>query len=409
MQGERYQNTIALLLIVLVFASIPLIVNFLGAWFLWAPILAALAVLPAAFLREAEVDTGLEAPARVRAALAANLHSEGLEVTTEPDGVWVRIDALSAVRIRARTTDRGTVLSSQARATRAGWLLLIALVASVVGSLPAVALTLVLFRRANRFARARAPVAFGGKGGAAVSSRDEVRAMLLGSLSSALRIAREASDAQRKAHTDAQTVIAVAAFTSWTALLIGLFVALNGFNLITGQWDVPIVGATAGTLVLSVVLLAVVRRRYRPRLARYRTWIDRLSDAFDREMSLEAAEPSAASTFELLAEASTQVPDWLNAQRRAGLSSDPATSLGILLLTLFVSSMFTNAIIGALRGALDLVFVYAATGTVAAGIAAWIYRAWKRREDARLAHAQAAWDAHVKSLRARMDHFLEEM
>src|SRR5437879_13519668 len=138
MQGERYQNTIALLLIVLVFASVPLIVNFLGAGFLWAPLLAALAVLPAAFLREAEVDTGLEAPARVRAALAANLHSEGLEVTTEPDGVWVRIDALSAVRIRARTTDRGTVLSSQARATRAGWLLLIALVASVVGSLPAV-------------------------------------------------------------------------------------------------------------------------------------------------------------------------------------------------------------------------------------------------------------------------------
>src|SRR5439155_1666936 len=65
------------------------------------------------------------------------------------------------------------------RATRAGWLLLIALVASVVGSLPAVALTLVLFRRANRFARARAPAAFGGKGRAAVSSRDEVRSMLL--------------------------------------------------------------------------------------------------------------------------------------------------------------------------------------------------------------------------------------
>src|SRR5207245_6780073 len=103
MQGERYQNPTALLLIVLVFASIPLIVNFLGAWFLWAPILAALAVLHAAFLRQAEVDTGLEAPARVRAALAAYLHSEGLEVTTEPDVVWVRIDALSTDPIPPRT------------------------------------------------------------------------------------------------------------------------------------------------------------------------------------------------------------------------------------------------------------------------------------------------------------------
>src|SRR2546428_7589431 len=137
--------------------------------------------------------------------------------------------------------------------------------------------------------------------------------------------------------------------------------------------------------------------------------MDRLSDAFDRERSPEDAEPSAASTFELLAEASTQVPDWLDAQRRAGLSSDPATSFAILILTLFVSTMFTNALFGALRGALDLVFVYGATGTVLAGIAAWIYRAWKRREDVRLAHAQAAWDAHGKSLRVQMDHLFEGM
>src|SRR5256712_6944336 len=103
-------------------------------------------------------------------------------------------------------------------------------------------------------------------------------------------------------------------------------------------------------------------------------------------MSPEAAEPSAASTFELLAEASTQVPDWLDAQRRAGLSSDPATSFAILILTLFVSTMFTNALFGALRGALDLVFVYGATGTVLAGIAAWLYRPWKRRGSRRLPH-----------------------
>src|SRR2546428_13867397 len=116
MQGERYQNTIALLLTVLVFASIPLIVNFLGGWFLWAPVLAALAVLPAAFLREAELDTGLHAPAQVRAALAANLRREGLDEGAEPDPIWARIDGLSAVRIRARTIDLGTVLPSLVRA-----------------------------------------------------------------------------------------------------------------------------------------------------------------------------------------------------------------------------------------------------------------------------------------------------
>src|SRR2546427_11692763 len=108
MQGERYQNTIALLLTVLVFASIPLIVNFLGGGFLWAPVLAALAVLPAAFLREAELHTGLEAPPQGRAALAANLRGEGLEVGAEPDPILRSIDALSAVRNPARTPCPGT-------------------------------------------------------------------------------------------------------------------------------------------------------------------------------------------------------------------------------------------------------------------------------------------------------------
>src|SRR2546427_395378 len=101
MQGERYQNTIALLLTVLVFASIPLIVNFLGGGFLWAPVLGALAVLPAAFLREAELDTGLQAPAPVRAALAANLRGEGLEGGAEPDAHRVRIRAPVPVRCPA--------------------------------------------------------------------------------------------------------------------------------------------------------------------------------------------------------------------------------------------------------------------------------------------------------------------
>src|SRR3989475_13083935 len=103
MQGERYQNTIVLLLTVLVFASIPLIVNFLGGGFLWAPVLAALAVLPAAFLREAELDTGLEAPAQVPPALAAKLRGEGLGGGAETRAPWGRIAPRSAGRDPAAT------------------------------------------------------------------------------------------------------------------------------------------------------------------------------------------------------------------------------------------------------------------------------------------------------------------
>src|SRR5881396_719210 len=153
MRGERYQNAIVLLLAVLVFASIPLIVNLAGIWFLWAPLLAALAVLPSAFLRETDLAAGLQGPSHVRDALAADLRQAGVAVTPEADSVVGRLDALSAVSFRTRITDQGTVLSGRLRATPIGWFLVVALVVSVVGSGPAALLVLALFLRATRFSR----------------------------------------------------------------------------------------------------------------------------------------------------------------------------------------------------------------------------------------------------------------
>src|SRR5436309_14495634 len=116
MRGERYQNAIVLLLAVLVFASIPLIVNLAGIWFLWAPLLAALAVLPSAFLRETDLAAGLEGPSQVREALAADLRQGGITVTPEADSLVARLDAVSAVSFRTRITHPGTVLSGRPRA-----------------------------------------------------------------------------------------------------------------------------------------------------------------------------------------------------------------------------------------------------------------------------------------------------
>ncbi len=411
MRGERYQNGMAILLIVLlVFGAVPLTVNLPGLWFLWGPVLASIAALPAIFLRETDLVTGLRAPSQAREALAADLRRPGVTVTVEQDAVRARVDALSAVEFRVRTTDQGTVLSFQPRASPAGWALLIALVASLVGSVPAVVLSFLLFRRTTQFARAHAPSAF--QGAEASSPRagpDEVHAMLVRSLSSGLGMAQRAFEAQRKAYTDALALVGVAAFTAFIAVLVGLFVALNGFNLATGQWDVPIVAAITATVVLVAILLVALRRRFAPRLTRYRGWVNRLADAFDGEMSRRPAEPAAASTFELLADASAQVPDWLEAQRRAGLSGDPGTAFGILVATLFSASSFMYVVINILRGRPDAAAIEAGLGAAAAGTAAWIYRRWKKGEDARLVQSKGAWDAHLGALRSRMDRFLEEM
>ena len=411
MRGERYQNLIATLLIVLALASVSLVVNLSGLWWLWAPLLASLATLAAVFLREVDVPVGGRSSAEVRQALAAVLGTSAMARAPREDLVTARLNALAAIRFRTRVTDQGTVLSYQVWMTRAGWVLLAALVLSVVGSVVALAAGLVLVGRGSKFVKSvGASLAHQLQAVSPEPARDAVHALLVGGLSTTLRMAREAYEAQRKAYTDSLLTTAIAAFTAWTALLVGLFIALNGFNLVTGRWEVPIAGATVTTLFFGILFLVSLRRRYVPRLARYRKWTERLADSMGVQLARAPPESGQANTFELLVSASEQVPDWLDAQRRAGLSGDPKMAFLILLLTLFTGSFLMNGLAQLLFGGIASAgMAYLAIGAFLVGLTAWIYLRWKREEEARLNRSRAAWDAHLKALHARMDRFLEEM
>ena len=270
---------------------------------------------------------------------------------------------------------------------------------------------LVLVRRGSKFVKSvGASLAQKLRAVSPEPTRDEVHGLLVGGLSTTLRMAREAYEAQRKAYTDSLLTTAIAAFTAWTALLVGLFVALNGFNLLTGRWEVPIAAATGMALVFGILFLVSLRRRYVPRLARYREWTERLADSMGVQLARAPPESGRPNTFELLVSASEQVPDWLDAQRRAGLSGDPKTAFVILLLTLFTGSFLMNGFAQLLFGGIFSVGIaYLAIAAFLVGLAAWIYLRWKREEEVRLNRSRAVWDAHLKALHARMDRFLEEM
>src|SRR2546428_14064254 len=103
MRGERYQNGMAILLTVLVFAAIPLIVNLPTWWFLWVPVVAALAVLPAVFLREVDNGTSPRSPGDVREAFSSTLRTAGVSPTTVPDPRLAQVNPPSPARVRFRT------------------------------------------------------------------------------------------------------------------------------------------------------------------------------------------------------------------------------------------------------------------------------------------------------------------
>src|SRR5438093_2999000 len=100
MRGERYQNGMVILLTVLVFAAIPLLLNLPAWWFLWVPIEAALAVLPAVFLREVDIGTSPRSPGDVREALSSTLRAAGVSTTAAAGADHSNVNERSTVRIR---------------------------------------------------------------------------------------------------------------------------------------------------------------------------------------------------------------------------------------------------------------------------------------------------------------------
>src|SRR2546425_782932 len=159
------------------------------------------------------------------------------------------------------------------------------------------------------------------------SASDQVRGLLVGSLSFGLHMAEQAYEAQRKAYTDARVLAVLGAFVLWTVLLVGLFLALNGLNLLTGRWETPIIGATSAAFLTGGVLLAGMRRRYGPPLSRYGGGEGRPGDAPGRGRGRKAPPPGAAGSVAILLPASTPIPDWLPAPRQARLGAAPGSAV----------------------------------------------------------------------------------
>src|SRR3989304_5951934 len=137
--------------------------------------------------------------------------------------------------------------------------------------------------------------------------------------------------APRSAYWDTAGLVLIGAILIFGVVLAGSLVASSGAVLRVRVIDGLAQSATAST-TFGVVAWFVVRQRLRPRLFEIRRWMGRLRDAWTREASGGTPADAGARGFELLMEASREVPGWLEARRRTSLSRGwgGLTVLGLL-------------------------------------------------------------------------------
>lgn len=368
---------------------------------------AAAAVLLGLFLPKFSLATSTADAGRVLSHIAYQFRRRELRVEETSDSATIRLGSTVALRVHVRRSLTGSRIAWQAYATPAGWGTLATLIVLVWGAPASLGVILYVFRKGRRFARDVVIPLVRESESAALPREDEVRTMLISGLSEGHRLASESYEALRSSYTDSVAIVGVTAGLVWSTV----FVVLLLTPPLAGDWmGAAGVGIVAGVLT-GLGLYIELRRRTARRLHTLRAWSVRLREALSRETTQAELAAPELSSVELLLEASRQIPTWLQARRRVGLSADQVADWIVFILSLAafwtgwtaVAQLFTPA-----PPFLIVILEFAATVILA--VAAYlIWGRWKKKRDEALARTQAEWGRRINALQAKLDGFFEEL
>lgn len=375
--------------------------------FFFGGMAAAAILLGVIFLPKYPLGFVKGAPGDILAFLARRLRLEEYRVEQAPGRLTIRLGSLRAVRLFVRPAQRGCEVRYQPYATPSGWGTLVFLTVLGWTSLLAIPVIVYAFHGARSFARGELAGILPREAVPAEAAPDEVRALLLESLSEAHRFAAEAHEETLSTYRDLQAIVVVVAFTAWLLLFIMLALALPE------PYFVPRLGASA-LFAAGIVLAATVpgliacRARFRPRILRYRAWAMRLAEAMHREATRAMPAEDGSSVFELLSEAALEVPLWIEAARRGGINRDPSAGI-LLVMTILSSVSVASAAVSGLW--LNLLV---GVGLLAAGVGGLVaallfYRRWKHRWNAETVRIEADWKLRLDGVRGQMEQYLQDL
>ncbi len=408
----RRRGFVAILVFAVVGAIVSLSLSFLLlplSLALAAPSVVAAALLAGLFLPKFSLAESPVAPERALHHLAHELRVAQYRVTERPGRIDVRIGRISAVKIWARPGPGGSVLRYQPDATPTGWglIMFFAIFYGLALGFVAIFLILYVFSQTHRFVASRAEPRLSTLRAEGIPPREEVRGLLIDGLSEARRLAEEAWEAERASYQDAQAVVFLTVLLTWALLLLGTFLLTPATHPWREGWN-PLLIATVPSAALGLASGFLLRRRFRPRIREIRTWVRRLQTALALEVSSEIGKEFQPSAFETLMEASQEVPRWIEAHRRAGLSRDPAAGFLLVGMALWTLVLVEVTLLATGYGP----FVSALSGIGAIGVSlvlVVLYRRWRRGWEEAARASVLEWRRRLDEVRARMDQSLQDL
>jgi len=375
------------------------------------PAVAAIVLLAALFLPKFRVGQTAMAPVEALARLAYGLRFARHMVTEAPDHLKVRIGSWTMVEVFATPRERGAQVSYRAGATTGAWAAIILLV--IWFGVPFITLfappvILVIFLLDRRFVRSRiAPLLPSLAAAPALGEADEIRAALVQGLSEGHRFATEAHEMERSAYQDWHLMVVLVAVFVWAVAFMALFTASGESDFGRRASDSAAL-ALAAAAASECVLGYVVYRAFRARLRDLKAWSLRLYAQLEAETAAAPSESKEASAFELLADASRHVPDWVAIRRKRFFQREPGSAIVLVALAFWALwTITTGAFLVWSSPLLGGILLLGGVGLTA--VAVLSHRRWQRALQEETERELASWGRRLASLRDQADGFLREL
>ncbi len=353
-------------------------------------VIVALAVAP--WVWRFPLGTIDAAPAEATAYLVRRLRMAGHVVHVDREELTVAIGHEAIVKVRIEPFGGYSRIVYRADATLLGWL--------TVVQLPRI------YRRVRAWGRdaSTAVIPRGGRLPPPPSAED-AQAILVDAVAETHRLAAEAYAAEREKYQNSQALVVLAAIMVWFLLFL-ILAGIYEYMYITQRFEIAAGWAFAVTLSVSVPGSWLIRRSRRRRVVRIREWTDRLQEALRLESASYTEARQDGDSLELLLKSQAEVPGWLDAARKAGLSVDPMgwwavfamVYLGVDLLVWEAPAFGTLSLpLGVALGVVGVIIL------LGAGV---YYGRWRQRREETLARIRADWDRSYERLRGEMEQYL---
>jgi len=350
-------------------------------------------------------------PEEVLADLRKRLRISSYEVDRKRDCLRVKVSGRNAVKIRAKKSQSGTVITYQADASPAFWCLIIILLIVTYWTAPAgLVIALVLVYESAVFASDRIfPRLTGPPIPAEVRGKADTRIMIIEGLSEGRRLSSEAYDGMRSNYED-KILLAIAASFVASACFFFVFVGEAISNALGDELVSSLIiltGSILSTVVLSVFAWKALSKRTKPHLRRLADWRATLEIALARETSGIGVPETDASTLELMMETCRHLPEWMKIRRGAGLSRQPGDWIFIFFASLFAFSFGVPAALTFHRvGASVSAILLALLAVGFAFLAILIYHSWRKEQRQEAESTIADWDTRFSRLKEEMETYL---